>query len=58
MVALRIVHLASPRLVDFGTIVLLFSMMLIVGTLHLVGFFEWNAEAFLRRLKPINSCRR
>jgi Na+/H+ antiporter NhaD/arsenite permease-like protein len=27
-------------------------MMLIVGTLHLVGFFEWNAEAVLRRLKP------
>jgi Na+/H+ antiporter NhaD/arsenite permease-like protein len=26
--------------------------MLIVGTLHLVGFFEWNAEAVLRRLKP------
>ena len=27
-------------------------MMLIVGNLHLVGFFEWNAEAVLRRLKP------
>jgi Na+/H+ antiporter NhaD/arsenite permease-like protein len=26
--------------------------MLIVGNLHLVGFFEWNAEAVLRRLKP------
>jgi Na+/H+ antiporter NhaD/arsenite permease-like protein len=32
--------------------VLLFSMMLIVGNLHLVGFFEWNAEAVLRHLKP------
>jgi hypothetical protein len=32
--------------------VLLFSMMLIVGILHLVGFFEWNAEIVLRRLKP------
>jgi Na+/H+ antiporter NhaD/arsenite permease-like protein len=53
MVAFRIV---PPRealhFVDFGTIVLLFSMMLIVGNLHLVGFFEWNAQAVLRRLKP------
>jgi Na+/H+ antiporter NhaD/arsenite permease-like protein len=38
--------------IDFQTIVLLFSMMLIVGNLHLVGFFEWNAEAVLRRLEP------
>jgi len=53
MVAFRIV---PPRealhFIDFGTIVLLFSMMLIVGNLHLVGFFEWNAELVLRRLKP------
>src|SRR5437016_12661575 len=27
-------------------------MMLIVGNLHLVCFFEWNAEVVLRRLKP------
>ena len=27
-------------------------MMLIVGNLHLVGFFEWNAEFILRRLDP------
>jgi len=26
--------------------------MLIVGNLHLVGFFEWNAEIVFRRLKP------
>jgi Na+/H+ antiporter NhaD/arsenite permease-like protein len=38
--------------IDFPTIVLLFAMMLIVGNLHLVGFFEWNAEVVLRRLKP------
>jgi len=31
---------------------LLFSMMLIVGNLDLVGFFEWTAEIALRRLKP------
>jgi len=38
------------RFIDFPTLVLLFSMMLIVGNLHLVGFFEWNAELLLRRL--------
>jgi Na+/H+ antiporter NhaD/arsenite permease-like protein len=29
------------RFIDFGTIVLLFSMMLIVAYLHLAGFFDW-----------------
>jgi Na+/H+ antiporter NhaD/arsenite permease-like protein len=38
--------------VDFATIVLLFAMMLVVGSLKLAGFFEWNAELVLRRLKP------
>jgi Na+/H+ antiporter NhaD/arsenite permease-like protein len=53
MVAFRIVRPGDAlRHIDFKTIVLLFSMMLIVGNLHLVGFFEWNAEAVLRRLKP------
>jgi Na+/H+ antiporter NhaD/arsenite permease-like protein len=53
MVAFRIVRAGEAlRYIDFPTIVLLFSMMLIVGNLHLVGFFEWNAEAVLRRLKP------
>src|ERR1700751_4919294 len=53
MVAFRIVQPADAlQHVDFQTIVLLFSMMLLVGNLHLVGFFEWNAEAVLRRLKP------
>ncbi len=53
MVAFRVV---PPREalhnIDFSTIVLLFSMMLIVGNLHLVGFFEWIAEVVLQRLKP------
>jgi Na+/H+ antiporter NhaD/arsenite permease-like protein len=40
------------RVIDFSTVVLLFSMMLIVGNLHLVGFFEWTAEFVLRRLDP------
>jgi Na+/H+ antiporter NhaD/arsenite permease-like protein len=53
MVAFRIVRPADAlRFIDFPTLVLLFSMMLIVGTLHLVGFFEWNAEVIFRRLKP------
>ncbi len=53
MVAFRIVQPGEAvRYINFQTIVLLFSMMLIVGNLHLVGFFEWNAEAVLRRLKP------
>jgi Na+/H+ antiporter NhaD/arsenite permease-like protein len=53
MVAFRIVRTQDAlRFIDFQTVVLLFSMMLIVGNLHLVGFFEWNAEAVLRRLKP------
>src|ERR1044072_9590692 len=40
------------RFIDFSTIVLLFSMMLIVGHLRLAGFFEWTAEIVLVRLKP------
>jgi len=53
MVAFGIVRPADTlRFIDFPTLVLLFSMMLIVGTLHLVGFFEWNAEMILQRLKP------
>jgi Na+/H+ antiporter NhaD/arsenite permease-like protein len=53
MVAFRIIRPAQAiQHVNFQTVVLLFSMMLIVGNLHLVGFFEWNAEVVLRRLKP------
>src|SRR5579863_5983866 len=53
MLAFRIVPAKDAlRFIDFPTVVLLFSMMLIVGNLHLVGFFEWNAEMVLRRLKP------
>ena len=53
MVAFRIVRPGEAlHFIDFATIVLLFSMMVIVGNLHLVGFFEWNAEFVLRRLKP------
>ena len=51
MVAFRIVppH-GALRAIDFPTIVLLFSMMVIVGALHVSGFLEWTAEAVLRHL--------
>ena len=53
MVAFRIVTASEAlRFIDFGTLVLLFSMMLIVGYLHLAGFFEWITEQIIRRLKP------
>ncbi|HUJ96308.1 MAG TPA: anion transporter [Terriglobales bacterium] len=53
MFAVRIVRPDEGlKFIDFSTVVLLFSMMLIVGSLHLVGFFEWNAEVVLRRLRP------
>src|SRR3954454_25077078 len=51
MVAFRIVN-ARDALgsVDFTTIVLLFSMMLIVANLHLVGFFDVVAEFVVTRM--------
>src|ERR1041385_5167662 len=55
MVGFRIVRPAEAlRFIDFGTIVLLFSMMLIVGNLHLVGFFEWITRLVLRWIKPVH----
>jgi len=47
-----IVPLDALRVIDFSTIVLLFSMMLIVATLHLAGFFEWITHLVVTRLKP------
>ena len=38
--------------VDFATLVLLFSMMLIVASLHLVGFFEWITRLAIEHLSP------
>jgi Na+/H+ antiporter NhaD/arsenite permease-like protein len=53
MVAFRIVPASEAlRFIDFGTLVLLFSMMLVVGYLRLTGFFEWVAEQIITRLKP------
>ena len=53
MFAFRVLRPSDAlHFIDFSTLVLLFSMMLIVGNLRLVGFFEWNAELVLQRLKP------
>jgi Na+/H+ antiporter NhaD/arsenite permease-like protein len=53
MVACRVVQPAdSLRFIDFGTIVLLFSMMLLVAYLHLDGFFDWVTEWIAARVKP------
>jgi Na+/H+ antiporter NhaD/arsenite permease-like protein len=38
--------------VDLGTVVLLFSMMLLVAYLHVGGFFEWVTERVVSGLKP------
>jgi Na+/H+ antiporter NhaD/arsenite permease-like protein len=38
--------------IDFGTIVLLFSMMLLVAYLHLDGFFDWITEWIAARIHP------
>jgi Na+/H+ antiporter NhaD/arsenite permease-like protein len=53
MVSFRVVGareaLAS---VDFATVVLLFAMMLIVGSLRLAGFFNWTTNWVVERLHP------
>src|SRR6185295_5420508 len=53
MVAFRIVgsHEALAS-IDVATIVLLFSMMLIVANLRLAGFFDWITEWIIERLHP------
>src|SRR3989475_4236531 len=53
MVAFRIVQPGDAlRHIDFSTIVLLFSMMLIVAYLHLAGLFDWITHLLVTRLKP------
>ena len=53
MVAFRIVGARQAlESIDFPTIVLLFSMMLVVGNLRVVGFFNWITERVIRRLHP------
>jgi len=53
MVAFRVVPPGDAlHFIDFGTLVLLFSMMLVVGCLHLTGFFAWITEQIIARLNP------
>ena len=53
MVAFRIVGVNDALAsIDFATIVLLFSMMLIVAHLRVVGFFDWITERAIQRLQP------
>jgi len=53
MVAFRVVGADEAlRSIDFPTIVLLFSMMVIVANLRLGGFFEHLAEWIVARLHP------
>jgi Na+/H+ antiporter NhaD/arsenite permease-like protein len=53
MVAFRIVGPAEALgSIDFATVVLLFSMMLIVANLRVAGFFDWIAERVILRLRP------
>jgi len=53
MVAFGVVTAGEAlRFVDFGTLVLLFSMMLVVGCLHLAGFFDWIACLAVAKLQP------
>ena len=51
MVALGAVHPDEAlHFIDFGTIALLFSMMLLVAFLHLAGFFDWIGELIAGKL--------
>jgi Na+/H+ antiporter NhaD/arsenite permease-like protein len=53
MVAFRVVDAAGALAsIDFATIVLLFSMMMIVANLKLAGFFDWITEWTIKRLHP------
>lgn len=55
-VLMFVFRILSPRnaidSVDFGTLVLLFAMMLIVASLHLAGFFEWVSNRVILHLTP------
>jgi len=55
MVAFGVVSAGQAlRSIDFATLVLLFSMMLVVGCLRLAGFFHWITEHIVARLSPHN----
>ena len=51
MVAIRAVSPGDAlHFIDFGTIVLLFSMMILVAYLHLDGFFDWVTDWVAARI--------
>ena len=53
MFAFRVISPAEGiRSIDYATIVLLASMMLIVSSLHFAGFFEWVAGLVVRFVSP------
>jgi Na+/H+ antiporter NhaD/arsenite permease-like protein len=53
MFAFRVITPAQGiRSIDYTTIVLLASMMLIVSSLHFAGFFEWVARLVVRFVSP------
>ena len=53
MFAFRVISpSAGIRSIDYTTIVLLASMMLIVASLHLAGFFEWVAGLVVKFVSP------
>ena len=53
MVAFRVVGAPEAlQAIDFATIVLLFSMMVVVANLRIGGFFEHIAEWIVQRLHP------
>jgi len=53
MVALGVVTAREAvGTIDFATIVLLFSMMIIAGNLRLAGFFDWITGWIIERLHP------
>jgi Na+/H+ antiporter NhaD/arsenite permease-like protein len=52
MVALRVVTPEQAfHMVDLGTLVLLFGMMIVVAHLRLAGFFRWAGAAVARRAR-------
>jgi len=55
-VLMFVFRIVSPKTaidsVDFGTLVLLFAMMLIVASLHLAGFFDWVGNRVILHLTP------
>ena len=52
MIAFHVVSAeAAYRMVDLGTIVLLFGMMVVVAHLKLAGFFRWAGVAVARRAR-------